>query len=365
MAERIVMGYWDCPYCQNMRIKGTDQVCPSCGHQRDKDIKCYMDRDNVEYLSEEVAKTKGKGADWICPYCDSMNSVHETSCIACGAPREEARHDYFHREEKTRSGQTTQGKGNTAQTPPGSAPVDSGGNSRRSVNQSRSSKKYLRVSLFAALLALLIGGLFFVLKPKDTVFIANSVDWYTTVSVEAYETVQESDWSIPSGGRERYHQEEVYGYDREIDYYETVEKSRDVKVGSHTEKEYEDNGDGTYKEIEIVVDDYGTETYTEQVPVYKDVPIYRTKYYYDIDKWIPKREVTNSGTDNQPVYKEPDLASNERESGRTTKYKVTGYLIDKEDKMRTLEVSERVWKKFLENKRQKCKANRVGEITFP
>lgn len=360
MAERIVMGYWDCPYCQNTKIKGTEQVCPSCGHQRDKDIKYYMDRDNVEYLSEEAAKTKGKGADWICPYCDSMNSAHETFCIACGAPREESKYDYFQREDKAKSEPSSHAQ----ESPPHSSSASSG-NSQRNIQHSNPSRKYAKISVFAALLVLLAAGLFFMLKPKDTVFIANSVDWYTTVSVEAYETVQESDWSIPSGGREQYHQEEIYGYDKEIDYYETVEKSRDVKVGSHTEYEYEDNGDGTYKEIAIEVDDYDTETYTEQVPVYKDVPIYRTKYYYDIDKWIPKREVTNSGTDDTPTYKDPELESNERESNRRTEYKITGYLIEKEDKIRTLEVSEYVWKRFLENKRQKCKANRLGEITFP
>lgn len=353
MADRIVMGYWDCPYCQNKKIKGTIQVCPGCGHQRDKDIKCYMDRDNVEYLSEEAAKTKGKGADWICPYCDSMNSVHAKSCIACGALKEESKYDYFHREDSTKSGQTMQGQGSTPRMSPAPWPA-SGTNNRNK-----------KIFAFAALFVLLVGVMFFWLKPRESVFIANSVDWYTAVSVEAYETVQESDWSIPSGGRERSHREEIYGYDRVIDHYETVEKTRQVKVGSHTETEYEDNGDGTYTERQVVVDDYGPETYTEQVPVYKDVPIYRTKYYYDIDKWIPKREVTNSGTDDRPVYIEPDLASNERESGRTTKYKVTGYLIDKEDKIRTLEVSEHIWNKFLENKRQKCKANRMGEITFP
>ena len=361
MAEKIVMGYWDCPYCYTEKIKGTDQVCPHCGHQRDKDIKCYMDKDHVEYLSDEAARNKGKGADWICPYCDSMNPVHETSCIACGAPKEEAKYDYFHREDKPHSGQTASGQVHTT----AGVSANSGGNDRKNVNRNRLSGKYIKASVFAVLFVMIVAGLFFALKPKDTVFIANSVNWYTTVYVDAYETVQESDWNLPADGRERYHQQEIYGYDKELDYYETVEKTRDVKIGSHTETEYEDNGDGTYKEISIEVDDYGTETYTEEVPVYKDVPIYRTKYYYDVDKWIPKREVTNSGTDQTPVYKEPELASNERESKRSTEYKVTGFLIDKEDKIKTLEVSEHVWKKFLENKRQKCKANRLGEITFP
>ncbi len=348
MADRIVMAYWDCPYCNTKKIKGTDQVCPNCAHQRDKDIKCYMDQGNIEYLSEDEAKNKGKGADWICPYCDSLNSIQETACIACGAPKEESKYDYFHREEQPQP----------ASPPPAPAP----GNTSVSSGQA---KKKKRAPLFALILLLAIGGIFMALKPHDTVFIASAVNWYTTVGVEAYETVEESDWQIPAGGREKSHKKEIYSYNHVIDHYETEQRTRRVKTGSHTEYKYVDNGDGTYKEVPYSVDDYGDETYEEEVPVYVDIPVYKTKYYYEIDKWIPKREVKNSGSDDNPVYKDPQLASNERESGRNVTYKVTGCLADKEDTTKTLEISETMWKKFLNDNRQKCTANRIGNITFP
>lgn len=348
MADRLVMAYWDCPYCNTKKIKGTDQVCPNCAHQRDKDIKCYMDQGNIEYLSEEEAKNKGKGADWICPYCDSLNSIQDTTCIACGAPKEEAKFDYFHREEKPQP---------VSQTPP-PAP-------KKPQTPSKPAKKKSRAPIFALILLLAIGGIFMALKPHKTVFIANAVNWFTTVEVEAYETVEESDWSIPAGGREKSHKKEIYSYNHVIDHYETVQKTRRVKIGTHTEYKYEDNGDGTFREVPYSVDDYGDETYEEEEPVYVDVPVYKTKYYYEIDKWIPKRKVENTGSDAQPVYKDPELASNERESGRNVSYKVTGCLADKEDKIVTIEVSENMWKKFLSNNRQNCEANRLGNITFP
>ena len=79
--DRIVMGFWDCPYCDKKEIQGTLRNCPGCGRPRG-DTKCYMKSRNHEevvrnghYLTEEQAKTKGKGADWICAYCDCSNSV--------------------------------------------------------------------------------------------------------------------------------------------------------------------------------------------------------------------------------------------------------------------------------------------------
>ena len=102
MADRIVMGYWDCKYCGTDGIEGTRRDCPNCGHPRDKDVKFYMKSRtheevaaNNEYLSEKQAATKGKGADWECSFCGALNSVLSTSCKSCGHPREESDLNYF------------------------------------------------------------------------------------------------------------------------------------------------------------------------------------------------------------------------------------------------------------------------------
>lgn len=57
---KLVMGYWDCPYCSTKHIEGTRRECPSCGKPRGQEVKFYMD--GVRYLSEEESRTKGKGA---------------------------------------------------------------------------------------------------------------------------------------------------------------------------------------------------------------------------------------------------------------------------------------------------------------
>lgn len=55
---KLVMGYWDCPYCSTKHIEGTSRECPSCGKPRGQEVKFYMD--GVRYLSTEESRTKGK-----------------------------------------------------------------------------------------------------------------------------------------------------------------------------------------------------------------------------------------------------------------------------------------------------------------
>ncbi len=91
---KIVMGYWDCRYCGSTKIKGTSKECPNCGRPKDSTVKHYM-LDTVEYLDKGEAQQYGKGSDWHCESCDSMNSYKDTTCKRCGAPRSKSSKNYF------------------------------------------------------------------------------------------------------------------------------------------------------------------------------------------------------------------------------------------------------------------------------
>ena len=54
--EYDVMGYWDCPVCQTKKIKGTVRDCPNCGAPRGKDVRFYMDGEDVRLTEEEEKK---------------------------------------------------------------------------------------------------------------------------------------------------------------------------------------------------------------------------------------------------------------------------------------------------------------------
>ena len=74
----------------------------------------------------------------------------------------------------------------------------------------------------------------------------------------------------------------------------------------NTEYSYSDNGNGTFTEHTKQVPVYKTEYYeeTHQEPVYRQDPVYATKYYYDIDKWFDSgRDYPSSGTDQNPYWK--------------------------------------------------------------
>ena len=90
---KLVMGYWDCPYCSTKHIEGTKRECPSCGKPRGQEVKFYMD--GVRYLSAEESQTKGKGADWLCDHCGNYNSALNTRCSSCGAERDSQDKAYF------------------------------------------------------------------------------------------------------------------------------------------------------------------------------------------------------------------------------------------------------------------------------
>lgn len=53
--EKLVEGLWDCPFCDNKRIRAGQKTCPNCGHPQDESTKFYMP-DAVEYVPEEKAE---------------------------------------------------------------------------------------------------------------------------------------------------------------------------------------------------------------------------------------------------------------------------------------------------------------------
>jgi len=80
------------------------------------------------------------------------------------------------------------------------------------------------------------------------------------------------------------------------------------------------------------------------VPVYVDVPIYDTKYYYKIDKWCYNRTESSSGETDDPYWPEFNLSAKERESGRNETYTI--YFETKEKKTYSKNVSYDEWKEF-------------------
>lgn len=91
---RLIEGVWDCNYCKSIGIAGSIRECPHCGMPRDKDIKFYLPQAK-KYVPAEQAKEINKNPDWICLYCNALNSDSNTTCKSCGSERTSENLDYF------------------------------------------------------------------------------------------------------------------------------------------------------------------------------------------------------------------------------------------------------------------------------
>lgn len=128
-----------------------------------------------------------------------------------------------------------------------------------------------------------------------------SRSWSRSIDIQRYQTVQESDWEVPAGGRETREYSALHHYDH-------------IYTGS---------------------------TCTGKPEVctsnYIDVPVYRTKYDYDIDRWITVRTPELHGVGTEATW--PDVSDlkdgtalgSERAGTRYSKYTVgftQGYALD-------------------------------------
>ena len=91
---KLIEGLWDCPFCDNKRIKAGQKTCPLCGHPQDENTKFYMP-DAIEYVSEEKAAKISRNPDWQCSFFGSLNSDNLNICKNCGATKEDSERNYF------------------------------------------------------------------------------------------------------------------------------------------------------------------------------------------------------------------------------------------------------------------------------
>lgn len=360
MAKYIVEGLWDCVYCGTKGIKGSVKICPTCGRPVGENVKYYL-KDSSR-ANEVVPKSEDDTMpEWQCNYCGAYNKYTRTKCYRCGAAKETGTKDYFGTEER----RELDYEGKVAEPEPSYEPDEpedadekperaeyhrDGDDYRKYESSRRQYTSYTQPTpapsygggyggggrppidwgpifkwggIALAVIALISTLLWLFVPHKSSVDIVDK-EWARRISIEHYITVNEDDWSIPTGGRLRYTQQEIHHYDSVLDHYETVteQKSRTVITGYRTETSTRDLGNGNFEVETREVPEYGTEYYTEthQEPVYKQVPVYQTKYYYEIERWKPARTVDTKGGTDEPYWGDVTLASNERESGRRGTY---------------------------------------------
>ena len=354
-------GFWTCRSC-GRENSGKDRNCNGCGHPRDKDTKFYpVSRGNSPKPREYIENFVDPGPDWNCSFCGGMNSATRNDCEGCGHTRDESDKHYFElhperveqrknlsdfnhdsdaptwdtegdpiyrkRQEQTEDEYPEEDHFENTRSDEAVQPDSNffGTTEKSLLDRAKNFSFLIKPALAVLALVALIIGLVFLLKPKAAEVTVIDKTWERNVVIEEYRTVHEEDWSIPIGGRQTGSHQEIHHYDTVLDHYETVTKSRTVQSGGHYEVTgYQDNGNGTFTEITTYVPDYTTETYTEQEPVYIQVPVYQTKYEYDIDKWQFDHYETTRGHTDRPYFAETkDLPQDFRTNGTNETYKIT------------------------------------------
>ena len=329
----------------------------------------------ITYVSEEKASKINRNPDWLCEFCGSLNSDSDSTCKSCGSTRTTENKDYF----SMRKIENTSSYHDFTDSD----------NEEKSDNEEDRSSIYEKIPweknesffdkvrkffqnkwkffLIGVLALTFVIGTIFLLSPKTKEVTITSFEWERAISIERYQTVDESNWNLPSGGRLKYTREEIYEYENVFDHYETksrtVTKQRLVGYEEYVVG-YRDLGNGYSEEITNKRPVYETYTDTEyyEEPVYKKVPIYKTKYYYEIDKWLYDRSLRTSGKDKEPYWEETNsLTSKERESGRTEKYYIIGFDGNNNEKKEKISLPLETWNKLNIDQTVKLKVSILGE----
>lgn len=366
---KLLMGYWDCSYCGTKKNRGDARNCPNCGSPRDDDVTFYMDETSCE-INEPG--TVNKNPDWLCSYCGALNSDSTETCPSCGHSRDESDLNYF--ENKQKKEDCTEYNGTS--TYPDDDIYDRSYSqetyeqtytqrvdendvkTKQKPRTRRIDKKPIIIAAAAILLCALLLAIFI---PKTKTITVSSLPWERTIAVEAYKTVRDSSWdSTPAGAWDISEKQEIRSYNHVLGRYETKTKqvSEQVFDGYDISYSYKDLGNGMFEQVEHRTPKYRAEYHTEtyQDPVYVDVPVYDTKYYYNIERWVFDHNEVASGDDGRAYY--PEVVARDggtREGGRAENY----WVIDEKGKQYAIDYD--LWSNLSVGQTIKVKV-RTGKI---
>ena len=366
---KILRGFWDCEYCEKTHIDGLADTCPECGKQKSDDVHYYMDESSDVLTETElndagitIEECDGNHKDWICAYCNQLNDDSNLSCVACGASKKESDQKYGEIKEE-----------NTNNSIEEITVTPSIEKKERNTLDSSISNSYLKIALtflyhfrYACIAGLIACILLFILYPIKEESSVTGFSWDKNITVEEYKTFKESDWTLPAEARLQNINTEFHYYKQVLDHYDTKTRqcSRQVFDGYDTSTSYRDNGNGTFSEVSNQTPRYRTEYYTEtyQDPVYRDEPVYDTKYYYEIDRWTPINNYPSDGQDKKPYWNTSYiLVEKQRDDLREESYTLC-YTITSSQKTYEQKVPYSEWKQTNKGDKKITIKNRLGIV---
>lgn len=310
--------------------------------------------DEKGIIAEIVEPDKERSApNWKCTSCGFQNFAEATTCAGCGAPKSGI--SYFDAEESESNDidsdddlEVDEEESSSAFSHVSDERVIAQENTDPEPESKRDEPSiFTRLKDFICQIPLqyvfgtigaiaVIAFLIWLFTPVWNVATITKFEWTQNIEVEEFTLCHEHDWSVPAGGRTTRTSEEIHHYDTVLDHYETKSRqvSEQVLDGYDTEyrevaeqvfdgydTEYRDLGNGQcdviqtpryrteYHTESYQVPKYRTEWHTEyyEEPVYVQVPVYKTMYYYDIDRWVYHSTLTTHEFSHEPYWYETDI----------------------------------------------------------
>lgn len=344
-------GRWDCRYCGSQGIRGRDIACPACGHVRDKEVRFYLPEEADEVLDAALLQRAKSGVDWLCAFCGTSNVATAEQCRQCGASKADSNQ---HQAEQTYTLENVPRSAKAPKPTPAPAPPP----------PSKSGGCGSVVAIAAVLLLFFVGLGAWLLWPRSSEMAVTGYRWERTIAIEELQTVTEEGWDVPAGGRRLSERQAVYGYNQVLTGYETRTRnvSEQVQVGTEAYPcGQRDLGNGFFEEVLCDRPIYETRTRSEtyEEPIYQSVPIMRTSYTYEIDRWrvVTTRRV--GGTNRRAEWPTLNLRDNQRAGARTEQYIVV--LEDGNRRRYELEVSQAQWEALREGQRVEVQTDAFGK----
>ena len=376
--EKLVEGLWDCPYCGSKKIRASLKNCPHCGHPQDENTKFYLP-DAITYVPDEKASKISRNPDWQCSFCGSLNKDTDNNCRNCNATKDDSEKNYFEMRqeqgEKAKNASHYSGRNTVGNTEENTKNYEESSFSTQSYSSNARSGFNLKAVIAGLLgltgIGLIIAFIVALFIPNLKEVTVNDFKWERSIGIEEFITCNESDWSLPSDARLQYTQSEIKEYQPIIDHYKTVTETKTRPVFDHNEAHtsYKDLGNGYFEKHAYYTPVYRNETYTEthQEPVYRQEPVYATKYYYEIDRWQTVAHAVSSGNDQKPYWSKPKLGSKQKTGIKTERYSVIITYKNKKNKDVTKEYTMKYseWKKLKKGKNVKLKLNKLGYAEIP
>ncbi len=381
MAIRI--GRWDCNTCGHNGNMGNVLNCEQCNIPRDKNVEFYLPDDAEIVTDAKIIKAANAGADWNCSHCGAANKATSDSCHSCGNAKDSDDKSLEEKEYDLTNTPKTSEDVSKKRRKPQNGNENIANYSQNITNNPKNTNRNIFIGVGTFLFTAVMTLVLFIYIPQysektpwtailnfsthdylpavafhqqlneqyeNITYTVGDFYWQRNIDIEKGVDVAHEDWEIPAGGRKTNSFSAIHHYDEVQDGTTTKYRSKRVASGTRRYKcGTTSKGNGHFADKYCTETTYTTKSESYQVPHYKSVPVYRTKYQYLMREWHFDHTETSEGADIKPFWKNYDKTyKNEfwREATKRELYKVKFQTQDINSMQINQEMTFENWKEF-------------------